>query len=64
MGDNLDLALPLLTDLHHIAQVPHAPVDFNLVMQELFESGDVEDFIRGGLRGVDDELYNLKKKGY
>ena len=57
MGDNLDLALPLLANLYHIAQITYAPVDFDLVVQELFESRDVEDFIRGRLRGVDDELY-------
>lgn len=56
MRDDLDLAVPLLADLHGIAQVVHAVVDLDLVVQELLEGGDVEDLVGRGLRGVDDEL--------
>ena len=56
MRDDLDLAVPLLADQDRVPQIADAAVDFDLVVQELFKGGDVEDFVRGGLGGVDDEL--------
>ena len=54
--NNLDLAVADLADLHHVPQVADAAVDLDAVVQELLEGGDVEDLVRGGLGGVDDEL--------
>ena len=49
MGNHLNLALALLADLHRVTQIPNAAIDLDFVMEEFFESRDVEDFIRGGL---------------
>lgn len=57
MRNNLDLPLALLAYLHNIAEVPDAAIDLDLVVEELFEGGDVEDLVRGGLRSVDYELW-------
>lgn len=54
--NDLDLPLTLLANLYGVAQIPHAIVDLDLVVEELLESGNVEDLVRGGLGGVDDEL--------
>ena len=62
MRNNLNLPIPLLANLHRFAQVPYPPIDLDLIVEELFESGDVEDFVRGGLRGVDYELRKRKTK--
>lgn len=56
MGDDLDLAVTDLGDLDGLAQVADAALDLDLLVQELLESGDIEDLVAGGLRGVDDEL--------
>ena len=56
MRNHFDLAIPLLTDLHRIPQIPHPAIHLDFIVQELFKCGDVEDFVRGGLGGVDDEL--------
>lgn len=56
MRHHFYLPFPLLGDLHHITEVSDAVVDFYLLVQELLEGGDVEDFVRGGLGGVDYEL--------
>lgn len=56
MRNNLNLPIPLLADLHRIPQIPDPPVHLDLVVQELFKGRDIEDFVRGGLGGVDDEL--------
>lgn len=56
MCDDLDFPLTLLANLYGIAQITHAIVDLDLVVEELLESGNVEDLVRGGLGGVDDEL--------
>ena len=58
MRNHLDLAIPLLADLHDVTQVPHAVVDFDLVVEEFLKSGDVENFVGDGLGGVDDVLEN------
>lgn len=59
---DLDLALALLGDLDRVAEVADAVVDLDLVVQELLEGGDVEDLVRRGLGGVDDELFVLRTR--
>jgi len=54
--NNLDLSIANLRDLHNVAEVTDTAVDLDLVLEELLEGGDIEDFVAGGLRGVDDEL--------
>jgi hypothetical protein len=56
VGDDLNLALALLGDLDGLAEVADAPVDLDLLVQELLEGRDIEDLVAGGLGGVDDEL--------
>jgi len=57
--NNLDLSIANLRDLHNVAEVTDTAVDLDLVLEELLEGGDIEDFVAGGLRGVDDELFLL-----
>lgn len=45
MGNDLDLPLPLLANLYGIAQVTHAVVNLDLVMEELLEGGNIEDLV-------------------
>ena len=54
--NHLDLAVRLLRDDNRLAEVAGPAVDFDAVVQELFEGGDVEDFVGRGLRGIDREL--------
>ncbi len=56
MRNNLDLSIPLLADMHSVTQVPNTVVDFDLVVQKFFESGDIQDLVGGRLGGVDDVL--------
>ena len=56
MGDNFDLAIANLTDLNYVSEVTDAAFDLDFVVKEFLERGDVENLIRGGLGGVDDEL--------
>ncbi len=61
MRNDLDLPVALLGDLHDVAEVADAAVDLDLVVQELLEGGDVEDLVACGLRGIDDELRQVKE---
>jgi hypothetical protein len=54
--NDLNLALSLLRDLYSIAKVSDAAINLYLVLEELLESGDIEDLVAGGLRSVDDKL--------
>lgn len=45
MCDDLDLPFTLLADLNRVAQITHAVIDLDLVVEELLESGDVEDLV-------------------
>ena len=54
--NNLNLPFTLLANLDRVAQVTNAVVDLDLVVEELLKGGNIEDFVRGGLGGVDDEL--------
>lgn len=60
--DDLNLAVALLADYHRVAQVPDPILDFDLVVQELFKRGDVENLVRCWLGGVDDVLYIARQK--
>ena len=57
MRHNLYFPVPELRNHNRIAEVANAVIDFDLVVQEFLEGGDVEDFVRGGLGGVDYELF-------
>jgi hypothetical protein len=57
--NDLDLAVTLLRDLDGLAEVSHATVHLDLLVQELLEGGDIEDLVAGRLGGVDDELRKL-----
>ena len=54
--NDFNLPFTLLANLDRVAQIPYAIVDLDLVVQELLKGRDVEDLVRGGLGGVDDEL--------
>ena len=56
MCHDLNLALSLLTNGDIIAQVSNAAIDLYSIVKELFESGDIEDLVGGGLGGIDDVL--------
>ena len=56
MGHDLDLVVADFRDLDRVAEVAGAVVDLDLVVEEFLKGGDVEDFVRGGLGGVDYEL--------
>lgn len=45
MCDDLDLPFTLLADLNRVAQITHAVIDLDLVVEELLEGGDVEDLV-------------------
>ena len=54
--NDFDLPFTLLANLDRVAQISYAIVDLDLVVQELLKGRNVEDLVRGGLGGVDDEL--------
>lgn len=56
MGNDLNLAIGSRGDGDVITEVVHAALDLDAVLEELFESGDIENLVIGGLRSVDDEL--------
>ncbi len=56
MGNDLYLPLSLLRYLHNIAQISNASINLDLVVEELFEGRDIEDFVARWLRGIDDVL--------
>ena len=56
MRNDLDLAVASLGDLDGVAEVSHAAIDLDLLVQELLEGRDIENLVAGGLRGIDDEL--------
>lgn len=57
MSNDLDLALTSLGDDDVVTQVADATLDLDAVVEELLEGGDIEDLVRGGLRSIDDVLY-------
>ncbi len=56
MCNDLNLSITDLGDLNDIAEVSDTAVNLDLVLEELLESGNVEDLVAGRLRSVDDEL--------
>ena len=54
--NDFNLPFTLLANLDRVAQISYAIVDLDLVVQELLKGRNVEDLVRGGLGGVDDEL--------
>jgi hypothetical protein len=56
VSNNLNLSIARLGDLNVVAEVSDAALDLDAVVQELLESGDVEDLVAGRLGGVDDVL--------
>ncbi len=56
MRNNLDLSIALLADRNRVAQISNAIINLDLIMEKFLECRDVEDFVRGWLGGVDDEL--------
>ena len=62
MGNNFNLAITLLANLYRIAEIANAIVDLDLVVEEFFKGGDIEDLVRGRLGCVDDILYTPKTK--
>lgn len=56
VSNDLDLAIAGLGDDDLVTEVADAALDLDAVVQELLESGDVEDLVAGRLGGVDGEL--------
>jgi hypothetical protein len=56
VGSDGDLAVALLLNHNVVAQVVGAALNLDAVLEELLESGDIEDLVIGRLGGVDDEL--------
>ena len=56
MCDDLNLPLTLLANLYRVTQVTNPIVDLDLVVEEFLEGRNIEDLVRGGLGGIDDEL--------
>jgi hypothetical protein len=61
VSDNLNLSIARLGDLNIVAEVTDAALDLDAVVQELLESGDIEDLVAGRLGGVDNELFILRQ---
>lgn len=61
---HLDLAIANLGDIDGVAEVSHTPLNLDLVMQELFESREIENLVVDRLGTVDgvlgDEVSNEK----
>lgn len=56
MGNDLDLALTLLSNNNIVTEVVSSALDLDAVLEELLEGGDVEDLVAGRLRSIDDVL--------
>lgn len=57
MRNHLYFPVALLADQYGFAKITDSVIDFDFVVEEFLEGGDVEDFVCGGLRGVDGELW-------
>lgn len=58
VGDDLDLAVTEVGDVDAVGEVTGAAIDLDAGLQEGGEGGGVEDLVVGGLRSVDDVLFN------
>jgi hypothetical protein len=56
--NNLDFSIADLGDLDSISEVSDTAINLDLVLKELLEGGDVENFVACGLRSIDDELWS------
>jgi len=56
MRNDLDLPVSLLANGNRIAQVAHAIIDLDFIVEEFLKGSDVEDLVRGRLGGIDNEL--------
>jgi len=56
MGHHLDLAITNLRDVDGVAQVTDAAFDLDLVVEKLFESGQIKDLVADRLGAVDGVL--------
>ncbi len=56
MCNDLNFSIPLLADRDCVAQITNTVVNLDLLIQKLLEGGDVEDFVRGWLGRIDNEL--------
>jgi len=54
--NDLNLSITDLSDLDDVTQVSNTAVNLDFILEELFESRDVEDLVAGRLGSVDDEL--------
>jgi hypothetical protein len=67
MCHNLDLAIAHLRDVDGVAEVSDTALNFDLIVQELFKGGEVENLIADRLGAVDGVLKAEKvsnEKGY
>ena len=53
VGDDFDLAISGLGDADAVAEIASPAVDFDAVVEELLECGQVEDLVAHGLGAVD-----------
>lgn len=56
MRDHSNLLPISLADLHIVSQITRAPLDFDAVVEELLERGEVKDLVADGLTAVDGVL--------
>lgn len=45
MRNDLDFPFTLLANLYRVAQITHAIVDLDLVMEEFLKGGNIENFV-------------------
>ena len=56
MRNDLNFAITLLAYFYGITKVSYSIVHFNFVMEELFKGRHIEDLVRSGVGGIDNEL--------
>lgn len=56
MSDDNNFSIALLGDLDRVTKVSNTAINLDLIVEELLERTDVENFVGGRLRCVDDEL--------
>lgn len=56
VSDDNNFSITLLGDLDGVTKVSNTAINLDLIVEELLERADVENFVGGGLGCVDDEL--------
>lgn len=56
MRNHFNLSIALLAYLYGVPQIPSSIINLDFIMEELFEGGNIEDLVGGGLGSIDDEL--------